>query len=63
MGERLLQHKHCRNCGRAVSLDDDYCNDRCKDEHHSMLKKKRNQLYLMMLLALGLMVVTLLLGM
>jgi predicted nucleic acid-binding Zn ribbon protein len=62
MGEKLLQHRHCRNCGKAVNVDDDYCNDKCKEEHHVMLKKKRNQLYLMMVLAVGLMAVTVLVG-
>ncbi len=62
MGDKLLQHKHCRNCGKAVNIDKDYCNDRCKDQHHDMLKKKRNQLYILMALAMGLMFVTLLLG-
>jgi len=62
MGEKLLQHKHCRNCGRAVQVDQDYCNDRCREEHHAMLRKKRNQLYVLMILALGLMSLTMVLG-
>ena len=62
MSEKLLQHKHCRNCGKAVQVESDYCNDRCKDQHHQMLKKKRNQLYMLMILALGLMAVTMVLG-
>ena len=62
MGEKLLQHKHCWNCGRAVQVDQDYCNDRCREEHHAMLRKKRNQLYVLMILALGLMSLTMVLG-
>ena len=62
MGEKLLQHKHCRNCGKAVNVDDKYCNDKCQDEHHNMLKKKRNQLYMLMLLAMGLMAVIVIIG-
>ena len=62
MGDKLLQHKHCRNCGKAVNIDDKYCNDKCHDEHFAMLRRKRNQLYLLMALAMGLMAVTVLLG-
>ena len=63
MGEKLLQHKHCRNCGKAVNIDDKYCDDRCQEDHYAMLRKKRNQLYLLMILAMGLMAITVLLGM
>jgi predicted nucleic acid-binding Zn ribbon protein len=62
MSEKLLQHKHCRNCERAISLKDDYCGQKCKDEHHNMLKKKRNQLYILMAVAMGLMLMTLMVG-
>ena len=62
MGEKLLQHKHCRNCGKAVNVDDKYCNDNCQEEHYALLKRKRNQLYILMILAIGLMAVTVLLG-
>ena len=62
MPEKLLQHKHGRNCGKAVNVDDIYCNEKCKEEHYAMLRKKRNQLYLMMILAVGLMFVTLMFG-
>ena len=62
MGEKLLQHKHCRNCGKAVNIEDKYCNENCQEEHYAMLRKKRNQLYLLMVLAMGLMAVTVVLG-
>jgi predicted nucleic acid-binding Zn ribbon protein len=62
MSDKLLQHKHCRNCERAINLKDDYCNDECRNQHQGYLKKKRNQLYILMAVAMGLMLVTLMLS-
>lgn len=62
MTEKLLQHKHCRNCERAIGLKDDYCNDECRKQHQDYLKKKRNQLYILMAVAMGLMLVTVLMS-
>jgi predicted nucleic acid-binding Zn ribbon protein len=44
MAEKLLQHKPCINCGKAVHTRNEYCDDDCKDQHVTMLKKKRRQL-------------------
>lgn len=44
MAEKLLQHKHCINCGLAVKSDMDYCNSECKEKHTEILKRKRRQL-------------------
>ncbi|MDO9537442.1 MAG: DUF2116 family Zn-ribbon domain-containing protein, partial [Thermoplasmata archaeon] len=62
MSDKLLQHKHCRSCEKAIKLKDDYCNDECKTQHQGYLRKKRNQLYILMAIAMGLMLVTLLVG-
>ncbi|MFO7618278.1 MAG: DUF2116 family Zn-ribbon domain-containing protein [Thermoplasmata archaeon] len=62
MSEKLLQHKHCRNCERAINLKDDYCGPECQAQHQTMLRRKRNQLYILMAIAMGLMLVTLMIG-
>ena len=62
MTEKLLQHKHCRYCERAINLKDDYCGRECKDQHQTMLRKKRNQLYILMAIAMGIMLLTMLMG-
>ncbi|MCK5548434.1 MAG: DUF2116 family Zn-ribbon domain-containing protein [Thermoplasmata archaeon] len=44
MAEKLLQHKHCTYCGRAVKPDDEFCSSKCKGSHKEMMRKKRRQL-------------------
>lgn len=56
MAEKLLQHKHCRMCGKAIPADDIFCNDQCKGEHTEMMRKKKNQLLIMMFIAVAMMV-------
>ena len=62
MSEKLLQHKHCRHCGKAINVKDEFCDDSCRTTHMSMLRSKRNQLYILMAIAIGLMIMTLFLG-
>jgi predicted nucleic acid-binding Zn ribbon protein len=62
MAEKLIQHKHCRNCGRAVKVDDDFCNEQCRSEHKEMLRKKRNQLYILLIVAIAIMILAMMAG-
>lgn len=62
MSEKLLQHKHCRYCEKAISIKDVYCSKDCQLQHQMMMKKKRNQLYILMAIAMGIMLTTLLIS-
>jgi predicted nucleic acid-binding Zn ribbon protein len=61
MAEKLLQHKHCRFCSKAILPDQDFCDEDCTNQHREMLRKKRNQLLMLMAFAIGMMLMTLLL--
>ena len=60
MAERLLQHKHCRQCGKAIPSDEKFCGDKCQTEHREMMRKKKNQMLIIMFLAMAMMVFALL---
>jgi predicted nucleic acid-binding Zn ribbon protein len=47
MVERLVQHKHCRECGRAIPAKDVFCSGDCESGHKRTLKRKKNQLLLL----------------
>lgn len=47
MVEKLLQHKHCVVCGKAIPLEEELCSDECRKERDAMLKKKRGYVYIM----------------
>jgi len=62
MSDKLLQHKHCRYCEKAITIKEIYCSEDCKHQHHTMLRKKRNQLYILMAIAMGIMLATMFLS-
>jgi predicted nucleic acid-binding Zn ribbon protein len=47
MVEKLLQHRHCIVCGKAVPSEEELCSDKCSTERDSITKKKRGYVYLM----------------
>jgi len=44
MVERIPQHKHCRECDKAIPADRAYCDEECETRHTSKIKAKKKQL-------------------
>jgi predicted nucleic acid-binding Zn ribbon protein len=63
MAEKLLQHKHCRNCGKAVLPENEFCDEACNSKFVAVLKKKRMQLLMLFMFAMAMMMVALFMGM
>jgi predicted nucleic acid-binding Zn ribbon protein len=44
MAEKLVQHRHCQMCLKAIPLGEEYCNDECKENWNKLIKanKKKN---------------------
>ncbi len=56
--ERIPQHKHCVKCGKAfVDGTGRYCSEACKDEKKAELKKSKNKLIIIWLVAVVLMII------
>jgi predicted nucleic acid-binding Zn ribbon protein len=45
-GTKLLQHRHCQVCSKAIPLSEEFCSEECNTEFDKMVKKRRNFLYL-----------------
>ena len=54
--ERIPQHRHCRNCGKAFTGDGDYCSKECEDGRKSEIKRKKNGLIIIWVLAVLIMI-------
>jgi predicted nucleic acid-binding Zn ribbon protein len=52
MAERVVQHKHCRTCRKAVPPEKDFCDETCEGQYKAELKKKRNNYIILLLLAM-----------
>jgi predicted nucleic acid-binding Zn ribbon protein len=44
--ERIPQHRHCRECGKAFVGDGYFCGDECKVSAGAVAKKKIRKLFL-----------------
>lgn len=44
MGEKVLPHKHCPECGAAIGLKDKFDSKDCERTHADRLRQKKRQL-------------------
>ena len=54
--ERIPQHRHCLNCGKAFVGEGDYCGKDCENGKKEEIKKKRNILLIIWVIAVAMMV-------
>ena len=46
MAERLVQHKHCPICGKAMSAEKDTCSNECSIKRKRQMQEKKRTMYL-----------------
>jgi len=51
--EKIPQHRHCRNCGKAFTGDGEFCGDECKNYAGADAKKKLRKLLYIWLAIVG----------
>ncbi|MCL1811623.1 MAG: DUF2116 family Zn-ribbon domain-containing protein [Methanomassiliicoccaceae archaeon] len=51
--ERIPQHRHCRNCGKAFTGDGEFCGEECKTSAGAGAKKKIRKLLFIWLAIVG----------
>jgi predicted nucleic acid-binding Zn ribbon protein len=47
MSEKIAQHRHCRQCGKAFVGQDSFCSEECKTASKGNIQKKKRQLTLL----------------
>lgn len=57
MAERLVQHKHCPVCGKAMSADKETCSDECSLKRQAQMQEKKRTMYMFYLSIVVLVVV------
>ena len=51
MKERIPQHRHCRECGKAFAGEGKFCSDECRERSESEIARKKRQLTLLYVLS------------
>jgi predicted nucleic acid-binding Zn ribbon protein len=65
MVERIPQHRHCKECDKAIPYKDKYCDEKCEAASKQRLQSKKRQLiyfYIAMVMILVLAIVLGLMG-
>ncbi len=57
MPQKLLQHKHCVTCGKAITVSQDFCSEECETDHRQLLSKKRRQLLFLWVGAVAILII------
>jgi predicted nucleic acid-binding Zn ribbon protein len=42
--DKIAQHKHCRECGKAFVGEDRFCSEECGGSNKTVIQKKKRQL-------------------
>lgn len=51
MSEKIAQHRHCRQCGKAFVGNEPFCSAECKGTHSTKLQKKKRQLLMLYMIS------------
>ena len=43
---KLLQHRHCQVCSKAVPFKEEFCSEECKVEFEALIKKRKSYIYI-----------------
>ncbi len=63
MPQKLLQHKHCITCGKAIPLKEEFCSEECKTSHTLVMGRKRRQLLFLWVGAVAILIIAVVLSM
>jgi predicted nucleic acid-binding Zn ribbon protein len=47
MSDKIAQHRHCRQCGKAFVGQDSFCSEECTAASKGTMQKKKRQLTLL----------------
>ena len=56
-GGKLLQHRHCQVCSKAIPMSEEYCSEECKTEFEAMVKKRKSYVYIIYALMIFMLVI------
>ena len=45
--DKIAQHKHCRDCGKAFVGEDRFCSEECRGSNKTVVQKKKRQLMML----------------
>jgi predicted nucleic acid-binding Zn ribbon protein len=62
MVDRIAQHRHCKECDKAIPYGDKFCDEKCEKEWKQRMQTKRRQLLYFYMAMVAILVVAVVLG-
>ena len=50
-------HKHCVICGKSISIDKEFCSQKCEEDYSRIVKRRKRSNYLMIALLVVMMAI------
>jgi predicted nucleic acid-binding Zn ribbon protein len=45
MAEKLVQHRHCQSCLKAIPIGEEFCNEECKGKWDDLIKANKKKFW------------------
>jgi predicted nucleic acid-binding Zn ribbon protein len=62
MVEKIAQHRHCKECDKAIPYKDKYCDEKCETASKQRLQAKKRQLVYFYIAMVAILVLAIVLG-
>ena len=62
MVERIAQHRHCKECDKAIPYKDKFCDEKCEKEWKQRMQTKRRQLMYFYMAMVAILIIAVILG-
>lgn len=62
MVERIAQHRHCKECDKAIPIKDKFCDEKCETAWKEKMQTKKRQLVYLYITMAAIFVIAIVLG-
>jgi predicted nucleic acid-binding Zn ribbon protein len=62
MVDRIAQHRHCKECDKAIPYKDKFCDENCEKEWKGKMLTKKRQLIYFYIAMVAILVIAVVLG-
>ena len=59
--DKIAQHKHCRECGKAFVGEDRFCSEECGGSNKTVVQKKKRQLLMLYVVSFNVLIIAIIL--
>ena len=62
MVDRIAQHRHCKECDKAIPYGDKFCDEKCESSWKDKMQSKKRQLIYFYMAMVAILIIAIVLG-